>query len=441
MVNLIIVLAIVASIVIGYKSKLNTGIVAIIFAYLIGCLALGLKPKDIIGMWPTSTMFQIMTITLFYGIGNINGTLEKTARYLLYYMRNYKKLLPFILFLIAVLIGALGAGNFAVVAFLAPLSIMLCHESGTSILSAAVAVNAGSLVGGNFMTSNLGVVFRSLVDKAVTETPLEGFNSFRVSGVHFLVSFLFSVVLLLIFSLLNRRGNVESEALHVEKPEAYTPVQRVTLRLMLIMLAIVLVFPILHMILPDAKLITEINSKVDVSLIACIFAFIALAMKLAPQKEAIARVPWNTIIMVCGVGMLIQVAIKAGTVDLLASWIGSNVPVVVIPVVFALVAGIMSFFSSTIGVVCPTLFPLIPSIALATGLNPLALFVCTLIGSQSTACSPLSASGSMIVGSCTSQEEQNQLFNGLITRAVPVSLSLALVTAAIISLVSRALGA
>ena len=132
MINLIIVLAIVASIVIGYKTKINTGLVAIIFAYLIGCLGLGLAPKDIIGMWPTSTMFQIMTITLFYGIGNINGTLEKTARYLLYYMRNYKKLLPFILFLIAVLIGALGAGNFAVVAFLAPLSRQTCSVLASS---------------------------------------------------------------------------------------------------------------------------------------------------------------------------------------------------------------------------------------------------------------------------------------------------------------------
>lgn len=77
MINLVIVLAIAASIVIGYRTKINTGIAAIIFAYLIGCFALGLKPKDIMGMWPTSTMFQIMTITLFYGIGNINGTLGK----------------------------------------------------------------------------------------------------------------------------------------------------------------------------------------------------------------------------------------------------------------------------------------------------------------------------------------------------------------------------
>ena len=144
-------------------------------------------------------------------------------------------------------------------------------------------------------------------------------------------------------------------------------------------------------------------------------------MNLAPQKEVIARVPWNTIIMIAGAGMLIAVAVKAGTIDALSAWIGSNVPVALVPIAFSLVAAFMSFFSSTTGVVCPALFPLIPALAASTGLSPVALFTCTVLGAQSSAISPFSSGGSLILGSCGNEEERNALFNRLLFVAVPIS--------------------
>ena len=83
------------------------------------------------------------------------------------------------------------------------------------------------------------------------------------------------------------------------------------------------------------------------------FTIIALLFDLAPQKEVIARVPWNTILMIAGAGMLIAVAVQAGTIDALSAWIGSNVPTALIPLAFSFVGAFMSFFSSTTGVVAP----------------------------------------------------------------------------------------
>ena len=103
--------------------------------------------------------------------------------------------------------------------------------------------------------------------------------------------------------------------------------------------------------MPGNGVIAAISSKIDVGLVAICFTVIALLMNLAPQKEVIARVPWNTIIMIAGAGMLIAVAVKAGTIDALSAWIGSNVPVALVPIAFSLVAAFMSFFSSTTGVV------------------------------------------------------------------------------------------
>ena len=111
--------------------------------------------------------------------------------------------------------------------------------------------------------------------------------------------------------------------------------------------------------------------------------------------------------------MLIAVAVKAGTIDALSAWIGSNVPAALIPLAFSFGGAFMSFFSSTTGVVAPALFPLIPGLA--------ALFACTILGAQSSAISPFSSGGSLILGSCGNEEDRNHLFNRLLFVAVPIS--------------------
>ena len=173
----------------------------------------------------------------------------------------------------------------------------------------------------------------------------------------------------------------------------------------------------------------------DVGLVAIVFSAIALFMKMAPQKDVIAKVPWNTIIMICGVGMLINVAIEAGTLDLLASWAGSSLPAWLIPIAFSLVGAVMSFFSSTLGVVCPALFPLVPTLAATTGIHPLILFTCIIIGAQSSAISPFSSGGSLVLGSCTSEEERSAMFPKLLFFAVPVSVISATVFNIILSFI------
>ena len=67
MLSIIIILSIALAIFLGYRTKINTGLFCIVFAYIIGCFVMGLKPKQIIGFWPTSTMFVILSVSLFSG--------------------------------------------------------------------------------------------------------------------------------------------------------------------------------------------------------------------------------------------------------------------------------------------------------------------------------------------------------------------------------------
>lgn len=429
MINILIVSAIALAIIIGYKTGFNTGIFAIIFAYLLGCFALGLAPKKVIGGWPVNTMFVIFSVSLFYNFALVNGTLEKTARYLLYACRRFPGLLPFALYFASAGIAALGAGFFTVMAFMAPIALLICEEAKMDKMVGAAAVNCGALSGANFMTSGSGIIFRGLMDENNYASV-----SFNFTSVIFIESVIFSLLLIVIFRFITRKNSEVQKNMVFEKPDAFTSKQKINLILIIVMIAVVLLFPILHIIFPASAAVTFINSKIDVGLTAIAFSAAALFLKLAPQDEVIKKVPWNTIIMICGVGMLINVAIEAGTLDLMASWAGSSLPVYVVPVAFSLIGSVMSFFSSTLGVVCPALFPLVPSLAAATGINPLIIFSSIVIGAQSSAISPFSSGGSLVLGSCTNDKERTAMFTRLLFVAVPVSVISATVFNAVASL-------
>ena len=422
MLSILIILAIAIAIFLGYKTKINTGLFCIIFAYAIGCFAMGLKPKEIIGFWPVSTMFVILSVSLFYNVAAINGTLEKMSGALLYACRSFPGLLPYALFAVAVVLSVMGATFFTVLAFLAPITLVICEESRMDKLTGAVAINAGALAGGNFPTSNLGVIFRGLADTAYESAPeLPAVEAFGMEMQIFLFAILFSLILITIFRFGFKSNRNIGKGVTYKKPEAFDTKQKQTLFLMLAMMVIVLVFPLLKILVPGSETISYISGKVDVGLVAIFFAVVAFLLKLAPQKDAIAKIPWNTILMIAGAGMLIAVAVEAGTIEALSTWIGSNVPAPLVPIAFSFVGAIMSFFSSTTGVVAPALFPLIPGIAASAGINPVALFACTVLGAQSSAISPFSSGGSLIMGSCGNEEERNTLFNRLLMVAVPIS--------------------
>ncbi|MFR2766649.1 MAG: SLC13 family permease [Clostridium sp.] len=422
MLSVAIILAIALAIFLGYKTKINTGLFCIVFAYIIGCFVMGLKPKQVIGYWPTSTMFVILSVSLFYNFAAINGTLEKMSGALLYACRKFPGLLPYALLAVAVILSVMGATYFTVLAFLAPITLVICDESRMDKLTGAVAINCGALAGGNFPTSNLGVIFRGLADTAFEASPdVAAVETFGMEMKIFLFSVLFSLVLVTIFRFGFKENRNIGKGVTFKKPAVFTKDQKITLSLMMIMMVVVLIFPLMQILMSGNAAIQYISSKVDVGLVAIVFAVIALLLKLAPQKEALAKIPWNTIVMIAGAGMLIAVAVEAGTIDALSTWIGSNVPKPLVPIAFSVVGAIMSFFSSTTGVVAPALFPLIPNLAASAGLTSSALFACTIIGAQSSAISPFSSGGSLILGSTPKEEDRNMLFNRLLMVAVPIS--------------------
>ncbi|HWL24626.1 MAG TPA: SLC13 family permease [Ureibacillus sp.] len=426
--SILIILAIIIAIYLGEKLDINTGLVALAFAYIIGCFVLGMSVSDVIATFPTKLFLVIFTLALFFNFAVVNGTLEKIAHLLLYKFQKQTKWLPLILYFITALVSGMGAGFFTSVAVMGAIAMALCKSSGMNKLHASFAVSLGSLSGANFMYSAHGVLFNSLL----SDTDVAAQADILTRDI-FVVSFIYPIFIMLILMFFDRKKSQMTD-LNIEKPEGFTKVQKVNITLINLLMVMVLGVPMLAKFMPGNETIQLINARTDITLLAMVFAILAYLLKLAEDKpkEVMARIPWSTLWLVSGVGMLIDVAVEAGTIDLLASLI-NNLPPFIVPIAVAIIAGVMSIFSSTLGVVAPLMFPMIAGIIAPTGYSASLIAVAIIIGAQSTALAPFSTGGSLILGnSGLSDEESKKFYKDLLYKATPIGLGFAVLATVIL---------
>ena len=193
MIHALVAGAVALAVAVSCRTHINIGLLAMPAAWLIGCWGLGMTPAEVIGTWPVSVMFVVFAVSLFYNFALLNGTLETTARWMLYAFRGAPRLLPYALYAAAAVIGAMGAGYFAVMVLMIPIALLICGESGHDPLVGVVAVNCGAQTGGDFMISGNGVVFRGLIAGDYGEEAAFG-HSFGI----FAAALVFSVLLMAI---------------------------------------------------------------------------------------------------------------------------------------------------------------------------------------------------------------------------------------------------
>ena len=165
-----------------------------------------------------------------------------------------------------------------------------------------------------------------------------------------------------------------------------------------------------------AMVLIVLITKANVGLIAFLIGAALLLLKVADERKSISCIPWGTLILVCGVGVLMNLAIKLKGIELLAKFLSTLMTENTASFIIGLTAGIMSWFSSTSGVVMPTLIPTVASLQNAVG-NVSALdLVSAITNSAHTAgTSPASTGGALAMAAYAANahitpEQQNKLF-------------------------------
>lgn len=409
------IIAIVISILVGWKFKLNTGILAMGFAFVIGICVMGMKANDIIAFWPTTIVFYLLSIALFFNYATENGTMNVLGQKLLHAMGGNAKLVPFAIALVSAIVGGLGAGA-STPAIVGPFAFVMAATAGVNPVLTAVAVTFGNLIGSNNPYNGYGgsisknLIIANGVDEVLTmDWSLKiWFNCCIITVI---------VIVLFYFALKGHKaGSVTMEG---EAPE-FDDIQKKTFVILLAAFFLMVVPPILNTWIPGVSLLKTLNQLCQPQVIMMLGALLCAILKLGNEKTVIRKIPISTIVMIVGVYSLIKVATEAGLVDFISGVLTSSIPRALVPGAIVLFAAFLSFFSSSTSTVMPLMYPMVPALSAELGLNPIALYTCIFFGGLATSCSPFSTGGAVCIAANPYEDQKEMLSNKMIIVALIV---------------------
>lgn len=402
---IISLLALLIIIVIScFIPKLNPGLLSLLAALLIGTYGANLSVNQIVGFFPTNLFILLLSMTFVFGTAVQNGTLEQLTQRAIFLIKGQELLLPLLIFILAFALSALGPGNIAAVAVLAPVAMVLAKQRQISPLVVAIMLCTGANAGAFSPFSPTGIVALGLIEKIHVDPQL----IWVVFGASAILQSLSAILAYVIFLIRTQRRsktiqNVKVESVKLQKTPINTQ-QKLT------------------MVFISALLLGVIAFKLPLITIALITAVLMFTFNLSTEEEVIQTVPWSTILMVTGIAVLIGLMEKTGGLDLATTTIATVTSPQLINAALAFVTGVVSAYSSSSGVVLPAFIPLIPGLAQKMAIdNIIPLIIAVAVGSHMVDVSPLSTLGALSIAAVDKKSTRDRMFKLLLTWGMSMS--------------------
>lgn len=377
----------------GAKFKKNCGIIAVLFAYAIGIFVVGMSAKAIyVDGWPSNVIFTTLGVCLLFGVANVNGTTEKMARNIVHYARGSRKALPIVFFIFCAFLSGIGGGA-PLSGLLLPLAMTIGVQNSIPPMIMALMSMGGIMVGGMSPLALNGIVASGLA----AEEGMTNYTSIFLSYGLTMTVFSFGAYFLL--------GGMK---LKRDEKAAMSVREKMDVKQILTLVAII------------AVLIGNLIFDQEVSLLAYAFAAVLILLDFGDEKKVIQSMPWNTVLMISGMSILINVVVQAGGIDLLSEVVsGVMAPATVYPVII-ICGALLGAVSSGTGVAMPALIPAAAAIAQEMGaaVNANLLILCVCIGINGVVISPLSTVGGMCLAGTPESVNKSKMFNQLLLSAV-----------------------
>jgi di/tricarboxylate transporter len=400
--------AIVLSIAIGLKFNICAGIPAFISAMLIGCLVLGLSPENIFVLWPNKLFLTLLFVMFLFGFAVSNGTLDMLALHIIWTFRRIPALIPFVLFFFIMALASAGMSTYALFAFLGPFVIIIASKLNMHRVIAACVVQGGASIGGFTIISQLGATTMNTLAN-VGYGAREAEHILRIMHMNMFIG-QGGLMVLCYFIFKGYKVRVAEDI----KPNSFTVEQRKTIGIFIGVLVVTVTFALLHALFPENAALKKLYTGFDITVMALIGVICCAAARVAKIRDAIQKIPMDTLILVCGVSVLISVGVKAGAVDILSSWAAAHITGTFAPYFMVIVSGVFSLFASSINVVVPTMGTMIPGLVAAHGLTPGYLFSLSACMATLAGYSPFSTAGGSTLSGIFDEKERDRLFRWLL---------------------------
>ena len=408
---LISLLVLILVIVIGFVRKINVGLVAILAAVILGS-AVGDSDSDIIGGFGASLFIMLLGVSFLCAVATTNGSLELAAKKFLRLSGGHAVVAPFLMYIIGYVIAAIGPGCVPALGIVAALSLPLGKTTGYDSVMLAAVGQLGSMAGRFSPITPESVLIKGLADE-------QGITGYQTNVL--IYATVTTIVLSVAIFFLFKSHKVKDRCTEQESTAKFNRSQILTLLGFLVVI------------------IASAFFDRNVGLISFAVGILLVALNAADEKEVFRTVSWSTLIMVTGVGMLMEIVMNEGGVELMSNALASIMTPRTAVAIQGLSAGLLSWFSSAIGVVWPTMVPTVSSIANTVGVSPDSLITIMCLTASYAGFSPASTGCSLILAANATdpnftKEKENKLFVKLFIMSV--CMVLAVVIAALFGLYS-----
>lgn len=395
--SLIVLVAVIA---LSAITKKNAGVIGLIAAYIFGLIASACGTEISVAKiatsnWPMSVFFIVLSTTFLFGIATLNGTTQALSKNIVCLAGGNARILPLIFFVFGAIISAAGAGGL-IVAVIMPIALFVAIENGISVLMMSLVTMGGIMVGGLSPLAINGIVAQQLsVENGIIAENLSGY--LPLWGAYAAAMTLFSLGAYFILGGLKPKKVEGAEKPHFTK---FNRSQTMTLIAILVVLVGVIFF------------------EQNIGLISFACAGLLLLLGAVDQKKAIAAIPWSTIILICGMSVLIGVVNTCGGIDFLSGKLENIIGEKSAQPIMMVLGGLMGAVSSGTGVVMPTLIPLAAELSGTLNISAMSLVIGVIVGTNGVVISPLSTVGGICVGCAPESVDKDKLYNQLLLAAV-----------------------
>jgi di/tricarboxylate transporter len=390
-------LVLVAVVAVGFIKKINLGFFALGAAFILGTVG-GMSAKQITSGFDSSMFVTLVGVTFLFGMASQNGTLDLFSKKIVALVGKHTVLIPILMFFLSAFISAIGPGHIAAGILMTTFAMYLAFEMNINPMATALYAKLGANAGCASVLSLTGILAKNLSE------PL-GYSGF---GLHlFLTTLLSGFIFTCIVYVMYKGYKVKADnPMKLSDIPKFNRDQLLTIGAIIVMVVFCIGF------------------KFDTGLFAFVAAAVLILLGAADEKKAIKGIPWGTLVFICGVGALVNVINKLGGIDLISDFLTSLMSARTAAPIMAATSGVLSWVSSTTGVVMPALYPIAADVASKfSGANYVELISAITATSFAAAISPLSTGGAIIMSSYsaakeTTTEEMNNMFKTLFLLSV-----------------------
>ena len=417
--TILAIVVLIAIFAIGTTMNTNLGILGFVAALIIGYFMNDVPIATILDGINTELFVILVGVTYFFNLLHGNGTIDLVVSGMLRLVGGRVALIPWVMYFLSYILAALGTQGTAVIVIVAPIALSLANECKISQLMTSVMVAFG-MFGGLYSPLNVNGI-------GAQELVLEYGVDFSFLSTNLLM-LAFTTCLSLVFFVvfggvkLFKLGRIDLS--HVEEGNAALSIltRKVSFtpyRIASLLGLVVLVFFGMYL-------------KLNMGFSAMLIGVILGLAEPAKQKEYVSKVPWGTVLMVCGIICYIETMETIGVMDYLESVIQSfNNPKLTL-LIACYIGAFISAFCSTLG----TLTGIIPMVGTVLG-DPViftpAAVACLCVASTIVDICPFSPTGALFVANAQG-EEKNGFYKRLLSVAAIMVVAGPLVTWAILIL-------